>query len=407
VLPFVVASSAGGTFGPDGKASGPASAGYWHGYSVVRLDPQGAGTGVIVEQRPLLDWIAIQGATHQLGPGQTLALHGYGREPVGLDQPIRYDAIDSPAITHRYDLVEADPAKPWLPKVEAGLGTPHDYVPVDPTVATIDPTSGRISTGRGKHARVYALALLSIGPQAASYPLVFDPSRTFKPPKPLRLAPLAIPAIRVLGLGAASLNPPAAAAPPAPPPPLNTTLSLPSPPALPSFPPSASPPVAPPAPPAPPPPPGGQHATPLDLSVTPLSVAVPPPTGVSAQPTPPVNPAPPGGARREAKQRQAATAKSEEGGGESAQDAAGDLARGPDGAHGAAYTRRDRQRASGTSFSATPRASQPSAWTTGLEWGGGIGLMALALALGFTGVRPTPRRRPPVVPAPAWLRRRH
>ena len=49
--------------------------------------------------------------------------------------------------------------------------------------------------------------------------------------------------------------------------------------------------------------------------------------------------------------------------------------------------------------------TQPSAWVTGLEWGGGIGLMALALALGFVTVRPTPRRRPPDLPAPAWNRR--
>jgi hypothetical protein len=43
-----------------------------------------------------------------------------------------------------------------------------------------------------------------------------------------------------------------------------------------------------------------------------------------------------------------------------------------------------------------------------LQWGGGITLMALALALGFTTVRPTPRgrRRDDVTPAPVWLRQR-
>jgi hypothetical protein len=70
-------------------------------------------------------------------------------------------------------------------------------------------------------------------------------------------------------------------------------------------------------------------------------------------------------------------------------------------------TRRDRIKPAADGFTPLNRAhAQPSAWTTGLEWGGGVGLMALALALGFTTLRPTPRGRPPVLPAPAWVRRR-
>jgi hypothetical protein len=59
----------------------------------------------------------------------------------------------------------------------------------------------------------------------------------------------------------------------------------------------------------------------------------------------------------------------------------------------------------GQSFTPLARAhNQPSAWTTGLEYGGGLTLMALVLAFGFTTVRPTPKRREPELPAPAWAR---
>jgi hypothetical protein len=144
---------------------------------------------------------------------------------------------------------------------------------------------------------------------------------------------------------------------------------------------------------------------PLNLAVNPVGIAVPPTPGVTAQPTPPVNPAPPGGARKEARQKQAATAKSEEG---SAQDVGVDLAQQKSTDPAANATARDRPRAQPGSVTATRRNAQPSAWTTGLQWGGGMTLMALALALGFTTVRPTPRRRPgpDVAPAPAWLRNR-
>jgi hypothetical protein len=142
--------------------------------------------------------------------------------------------------------------------------------------------------------------------------------------------------------------------------------------------------------------------------VNPVGIAVPPTPGVTAQPTPPVNPAPPGGARKEARQKQAATAKSEEGADARAGQESGgvDTATGPDAPHGVAMTRRDRIKAAPDGFTPRAHARQPSAWTTTLQWGGGMSLMALALALGFTTVRPTPRRRDDVTPAPSWVRRR-
>jgi hypothetical protein len=400
-LPFVIAATAGGTYGPAGRDTGNAAQGYWHGYTKIRLIP---GAQPVVEQRPMLDWIGISGPTHVLSPGQHAKLTGYGREPLAMDADPQYDNIDSPAITHRFDLIEADPEQPWLPNVDPSSPFPHHYVPLDSSVASIDQQTGAVTTGRGEHPRVYALAMLSVGSRATSWPLDFEPRRSFHPKRAITIAAPTIPAIRVLGLGAASLNPPSANPPSTPPPPVAANLQLPSPPALPTFP-SATPAAAPPpTPPPPPPPPSQQHATPLDLTVNPVGIAVPPATGVTAQPTPPVNPAPPSGARREAKQRQAATAKSEEGGGQEAGEAHGriDSVESPN----ASATRLDPRRGEPHAFTAVTHRQQASAWTTELEWGGGIALMALALALGFTTVRPTPRRRTPDVPAPAWARRR-
>ena len=91
----MVASSAGGKFGPDGQGGGTADQGYWHGYTIVRLDKSGDPRCTIVEQRPVFDWVGIRAPEHTLRPGQHMTLHGYGREPVGLDQPIQYDDINS------------------------------------------------------------------------------------------------------------------------------------------------------------------------------------------------------------------------------------------------------------------------------------------------------------------------
>jgi hypothetical protein len=339
-------------------------------------------------------------------PGQSINLKGYGREPIGIDGPARYDNIIGPAITHRWDLIEADPAKPYIPKVVEGNGLPNGYVPVDPSIATIDPMTGKVSSGRTNHPVVYGLAVLSVGEQVETWPLAFLPKRSFTTPPPPRFSVPVVPEIRVLGFNASSLAPPTTPPPPSPTAPINTTLNLPAPPGLPSFPAAGPLSIPPPAPPAPPAPPGASTGTGLSLSINIAGVMVPPTTGVAAQPTPPVNPSPPGGARKEAKQHQASAAKSEEGAKDATQGAGGDLANQPDSMRGDhAMTRRDRIRTEGASFSVVGH-EQASAWVTGLQWGGGIGLMALILALGFTTVRPTPRGRrragPDVQAAPAW-----
>jgi hypothetical protein len=404
--PTVIAASGGGKFGPqDSPQSGSADQGYWHGYSVVRLLQDGS---VIVEQRPVFDWIGILGVAHDLEPGQHLRLDGYGREPVGTDAAVRYDDIGGPAITHRYDLVQANPSAPYLPLEAAGGG----YVPLDPGVATIDRETGFIQTGSGSHGRVYALAVLSVGGQAASFPVVFEPARSYVPSRPL-------------------LPRPAVSAPPAPAPPVHIAAAGPVPPPLPSSapptPPEAvnpslpqlpgllpPPPVAvlaPPTPPLPPtPPPPSAQPTPLPLALQ-AKLA---PVGVNATVVPPspppVNPAPPSGsaARKEAKQRQAATAKSEEGGGEGSVSEAQtdvDLGRGGAVPGGAAMTRHSPGAADRHAFTALVRPGELSAWPRDLLYAGGIGAAALILALGVMIAGSTPRRRrSPHLPAPAWAR---
>lgn len=89
-------------------------------------------------------------------------------------------------------------------------------------------------------------------------------------------------------------------------------------------------------------------------------------------------------------------------------DATGDLAQGKDALHGTNSMRRRERARPEPSFTAIAHADQPSAWAQGLLYTGGATLLAAALALGWSGVRPTPRRRPPEVPAPAFARaRRH
>jgi hypothetical protein len=128
-----------------------------------------------------------------------------------------------------------------------------------------------------------------------------------------------------------------------------------------------------------------------------------------------VNPAPPSGsaARKEAKQRQAATAKSEEGGARASDQtmaAGGDQAESGPGLPGSAMTRNTapmtRREPTRPLSSFTPLAHQHqvSAWTRDLLFGGGLAGAALALALAFVTVRPTPRRREPELPAPSWAR---
>jgi hypothetical protein len=405
LLPTVVASSAGGALS---DPNGAPKDGYWHGYSVVRLSSDGS-FAPIVEQRPVFDWIGISAVEHTLGARQRVTLKGFGREPAGMDVPLRYDDINGPAITHRYDLVQADPQRPYLPKTDCA-GEPNGYCALDPTIATVDSQSGEVTAGSGNHERIFAVAVLSVGEKAAAWPMVFEPRRSFRPePAPAQLivrAQRLVPAINVLAAGAAA----APASPPPPPPPPPPGSLTPNTPAVPGLPPPASPaaapPPAPPAPPPPPPPPGFSEGLPISLSapISPVSIqaTVIPPT------PPPINPAPPSGgaARKEAKQRQAATAKSEEGSQEGAGEGQGvDPVDGRNGPPGAQATRHqlDRRHA----FTRVVHSEQPSVWARGALYGGALTLSALLFALGFTAIRPRPRRhrRPP--PAPAWAPARH
>lgn len=422
LLPFVVASSAGGTFGPTGTGGGNASDGWWHGYTVVRLHPDGDPRKTIVEQRPIFDWLSITAATHVLKPRQRMKLRGEGREPVGIDVPARYDAIDSPAITHRYDLVMADEKNPSIPRKDEKGG----YVFVPSTVGTVDDT-GTVRAGAGRQERTYAIAILSVGSKAASWPLVFEPAKSFEPrppatvsqsvirtpPQPIQPRPTPPPPV--------VLNSPPSPTPP-PPPPANIpqvtlpTLKLPTPPGFPAIPPTpaGTPTPAPPPPAAPPAPPGSAGALPLTLEapITPISIV---PTVIPPAP-PPVNPAPPSGgaARKEARQRQAATAKSEEGGGDKG---AGETQSSGEGGSSSEMTRRDRARPAPSydsysrddtrySFTAVSHGEQASAWSQGALYGGMTLATALVLALGWGLARPTPKRRHPPRPAPETVRER-
>ena len=393
-IPVAVAASAGGKFGPDGSGAGSGSQGFWRGYTTIRLSTTRSHRAVI-EQRPVFDWIGIQAAEHTLVPGRTLTLRGYGREPVGIDQPFRYVDIDGPAITHRYDLVLADPDKPYLPKVDPTSDEPHHYVRVpDGIGATVDRQTGVIRyRGRGNHPPIHALAILSVGEQTATWPIVLAPRRSFKAPAPPlgRRIVLPLPPL-VKGTAPAAIpNPPST---PIPNPP-KLDLTFPPPPTLPNLSLNA-PQTQPPPPPPPPPPPVSPAASALQIAPAPVGLNVAPPATVIPPPAPPIQPAPPGGARREARQKQAAVAKSEEGGGEGAGESS------ENGGESSSYSRLDQPR--DLAFTAHERRAQPSAWSNALLWGGGLGGGALILALGWSTLRPGPRRRQPDVPAPAWVR---
>ena len=411
VLPFVVSSSAGGRFNETAARGGRTNAadGFWSGYSIVRLDRSGDPRKTIVEQRPVLDWVALRAPERTLRPGQRMRLTAIAREPVGIDQPIRYLEIDSPAITHRYDLVLADPAQPWLPATDAN----GDYIPLPAQVATIDRQSGAIKTGKGRGERTYAVAILSVGEQTATYPIAFEPRRSFTPqrakitlpplPRPAR-APAAQPPIRLTD----AAPPPPAAPPATPATPINsTTLQAPQPPELPTLPtvnpagpppaPTLNAPPPPPPPPAPPTVPPQQQPEPLALGAKVQAVAIVP--SVNPPAPPPVNPAPPGGAaaRKEAKQRQAATAKSEEGGSSPASENGGDLAQQP-ASPDQGFSRRE------DAFTRYEPRRASASWGEGLAIAGLSAGFAFVLAVGFAAARPRPRRRPPTAAAPAWSR---
>jgi hypothetical protein len=419
VVPMVVAASAGGRFGPNGNEGGVAADGWWHGYTVVRMDESGDPRKTIVEQRPIFDWISITAATHVLKPRQRMTLRGEGREPVGVDVAPRYDAINSNAITHRYDLVLADEQNPSMPRKANGR-----YVEVPASVGRIDGETGVVTAGSGRQERTYTVAILSVGDKTASWPIAFEPAKSFKarviaaPVRSVINPPARPPQVRPPAPPPVVLNQPPAPTPPGTPPPpvppINVPpINLPPPPQLPNLPslPTGTPTPAPPPPAAPPAPPGNQGALPLSLQapLAPISVV----TTVIPPSPPPVNPAPPGGsaARKEARQRQAATAKSEEGGG--GEQGAGESSGGESGS--AELTRRDRTRPAPSydvsrrddqrySFTARSETDQASAWSSGALYGGMTIVTALALAMGWNTARPTPKRRYPPRPVPQTVR---
>jgi len=441
MLPFVVASGAGGRFfGGQTANHGDVRDGLWHGYTIARLDPSGDPRKLIVEQRPVYDWVGIEAQARSLGAGQKMTLKGFARSPIGFYMAhsgeaqmhagamMRFDAINTADVTHRYDLLEADPERPWLPRrvgssadavvsqdPSASLGmTNGGYVPLDPSIATIDPISGLVKVGKGNNPKTLAVGMLSVGCVAeteggtcdpeqigvhvATYPLAFEPRRTFVPEVKAER-----PTVPLQARAGAALPPP-----PQAPPASNTVnpLNLPSPPAPPALPPITTPDVALPAPPVPPPPPVQQSPIPLDLAASAPGLNIAPQTTVIPPPAPPIQPAPPGGARREARQRQSAT-QSSGSDSDASKETGVDTASEPFNPTGAA-TRRDRVKAEPGSFTAVERADQPSAWARSALYGGGVTLMALTLALGWSHGRPGPRRRPPYEPAPARaeLRRR-
>ena len=380
-----------------------------------KCEAEEASRDVFVENRPILDGLYITGASHVLRAGQRMTAKGFGIGPANFDQAPRHMAISTPAITHRYDLVMADPKNPSRPALDEN----GEYKSFSSDVATIDRQSGVITTKRpGPSERQWGLVLLSVGSQATTYTVAFDPRRSFvaRPAAKISRAPFRA----IVGNFQPQRLPP----PPNTQPPPNPTvgnIETPTLPRLPGLPPLNAAPVNPPAPPSPPPPPGSPAQVPLNLAIKPVGLNVPPPTSVVPPPAPPIQPAPPGGARREARQRQAATAKSEQGSGEGGAEQSGDS--GGDGANsytraepnGAGArrhpgvqrndaTRRDSERAT-PSFVTVGHEEPVSAWSRTLMYGGGITLMALMLALGWNTGRPRPGRRPPE-PAPAWARRR-
>ena len=403
-VPFVISSSAGG------KLAEESGEGYWHGYSVIRLDASGDPAKTIVEQRPILDWLVITADRRRLHPGQKVTLKGVGREPPAADTPPRYHRLDSPAITHRYDLLLADRERPWLPeRDDDGKYVAMSERHPDCSVACVDRQTGEVRTGEGADERVYAVGLLSAGEHSATYPLVFEPGR------PRRPAPAAGRSAALRAMGAAAGRPaatpatPAAAGPPAsgsPPP----GADLPS---FPTFPPSMPTDVRPPEPPAPPTP--EAPSPPLSASKgipTPAAPAGPDAPRVSPVPpsAPKAKPAPRVSLRHdEAEGAQPAAAEFDDDPLDAAEESVDprdnllvDIAPAPSMPPGAATTRRAHERPE-LQMTALHSDDQPSAWVRNAGYGGGLTVAALVLAAGWLAVRS--RRRPR--PAPATTATRH
>jgi hypothetical protein len=383
-VPFAISSGAGGNLAE------PSGEGYWHGYSIVRVDRSGDPARTIVEQRPIFDWLVLTAPERTLRAHRTMTLRGVGRQPPSADAPPRFHRISGPSITHRYDLLLADPQRPWLPL----RGPEGRYVALADrhpgcSVACVDSSTGTVRTGGGASTRVYAVATLSVGDLVATYPLVLEPGRPMSPAggPPARSQPGAAPSSsgRLAGGPAApptasadfaSRLPPGAGAPPAPPP--HAGAREPKPPsraASPTVPTS----VAPPTPTA--------WRTPAGdaLHVTPRAVPRPP-SAPAAQPAPPAVTV--RGRERELESPQPGSASDPDGPSVEPRPAFGriDLANAPPMPDGAAATRRahDSPRAW---FSVRARSDQPSAWATGALHGGGIILAAVVLGSAWAGIR--------------------
>jgi hypothetical protein len=397
-VPFVVSSSAGG------KLAQAGGDGYWHGYSVVRVDASGDPAKTIVEQRPILDWVVLTAPRQRLLPGRSLRLTGVGREPLSADTPARYHRLDDPSITHRYELLLADPQRPWLPlrDDDGGYVTMAERHPRC-SVGCIDGQTAEVTAGEGTDGRVYALAHLTVGDRAATYPLVFEPGAVEPAAAPAVAAPSGRPPARpsMTGEGA---GPPSAQGrsfafssvdPPAP-------LGLPSPP------PAGRPPSAPSPGPTPEPPPARPPSS-LDLARAPPGapdvprVSLLPPAPPSAQPEPKVN-----RHYEEAAGEAGMAAVVEDDSPLAADEAVAqqqsryevELALEPLPPRGAEATRRSPLRPD-LPMRALARPDQPSAWARNALYGGGLALAALCLALGWSSIGRGPARA-----APAFSRSR-
>jgi hypothetical protein len=391
-VPFVIASSAGG------KLAQPSGQGDWHGYSIVRLDASGDPAKTVVEQRPILDWLVITASTHELRPGQRTTLQGVGREPPAADTPPSYHQLTDPSITHRYDLLLADPHAPWMPE----RNTSGNYVSLSKrfphcSVGCVDRQSGAVQAGEGTDQPVYAVGVLSAGDLSATYPLVFEPGAS----RPLVQAHAsgrrglsvggndpdpAAPVAR--GAGPASSGPagfgPAPSASP-----FSTGVS--------PGPFADAPQARPPVPQAPTTPPAPHSASTADGQATPLGAAHVPRVSPVPPSAPPAHPAPQVSLRRRPAQQESPGAAAEDPAVEVGDEDPDlheplwvpDLAQAPAMPPGAASTRRDP-----LPMTAVRTAAQPSAWARDALYGGALTLAALILTTGWLGVRP--RRRPGV-----------
>ncbi|MDX6649902.1 MAG: hypothetical protein QOJ97_1853 [Solirubrobacteraceae bacterium] len=389
-VPFVVSSSAGG------KLAQEAGEGYWHGYSVVRLDASGDPAKTVVEQRPILDWVAITASARRLRPGQSMTLQGVGREPPAADTPPRYHQLSSPAITHRYDLLLADPQKPWMPyRDESG-----DYVPMSErypncSVACIDRQTGEVSTGKGASGRVYGVGLLSVGGLAATYPLSFDPG---SPREPLGAAAASAPralAATARPLGVTPSQTTGTATPPSP-----SGAPSAEPLSVPGFAPPTVSEAAVPHPPtqvSPSPPAAKVSAAATDLRSAPPAMSSAPRVSPAPPSAPQIKPAPKMGVRREPAAQEMGVAATDpqyvvlDELADPRDPLLVDIGDGPPLPHGAAATRKDTRRTD-LAMTALTHGSHPSTWGRDALYGGGLVIAGLVLASGWMIMRPGARR---------------